>query len=207
MNVDLSKHTVILFVDVSGSMYGQKIEAVNAAIAECVEVIRNHNINNSIQIGYAAFDDKWRDFMIKEDVGSINYKICPNADGFYNLTYFQRLYEGIEKCLSVFNNAKTKLCLLLITDGKPADSGEYTEVLERVKSMDSFRRAERYVALVGNDTNGRDNDVLEFVGFKADKIVKLHEVADTLRKVSFLSGISSSDNLMDAKRYNTIFGD
>lgn len=211
MTVATNKSTVIFIVDTSGSMFGQKIEAVNAAIAECIEVIRNHNNYNSIQMGYATFDEKWGDFIVKDDIGTVGFKVKSNADGFYNLTSFQCLYEGMERCLAVFNNEKTigksKLCLFLITDGKLADGGEYTEVLERVKNMNAFRNAERYVALVGSDVNGMDNDVLEFVGYKADKIVKLNDAASALLKVSFLSGSNNNDSLADTARYNKIFGD
>lgn len=210
MTVATDRSTVIFLVDTSGSMFGQKIEAVNAAIAECIEVIRNHNNDGSIQMGYATFDEKWGDFVIKDDIGTVGFKVKSNPDGFYNLTSFQCLYEGLERCLTLFNNentiGKSKLCLFLITDGKPADSGEYTEVLERVKSMNAFRNAERYVVMVGSD-NGMDNDVLEFVGYKADKIVKLNDAASTLLKVSFLSGSSGDDSSADAARYNRIFGD
>ena len=72
--------------------------------------------------------------------------------------------------------------------------------------MNAFRNAERYVVMVGSD-NGMDNDVLEFVGYKADKIVKLNDAASTLLKVSFLSGSSGDDSSADAARYNRIFGD
>ena len=51
MTVATDRSTVIFLVDTSGSMFGQKIEAVNAAIAECIEVIRNHNNDGSIQMG------------------------------------------------------------------------------------------------------------------------------------------------------------
>lgn len=207
VTVDISRPTIIFVVDTSGSMFGQKIEAVNAAIAECTEVIRNHNSSNSLQMGYVTFDEKWGDFVIKNDIGTIDFKVKANADGFYNLTSFQCLYKGLERSLGDFNNSKSGLCLFLITDGKPADGGEYTEVLERVKNMDAFRNSERYVALVGNDVNGMDNDVLEFVGYKADRIVNLNDAASTLLKVSFLSGSNNSNNAAEAARYNTIFGD
>ena len=211
MAVIANKATVIFLVDTSGSMFGQKIEAVNAAIAECLEVIRNHNNDNSIQMGYATFDEKWEDFVVKDDIGAVSFKVRSNSDGFYSLTSFRCLYEGMERCLEVFgnekNNGKSRLCLFLITDGKPADSGEYTEVLERVKSMNVFRNAERYVALVGSDANGMGNDILEFVGYKADKIVKLNDAASALLKVSFLSELNNNDNSADTARYNKIFGD
>ena len=205
--VDKSKSTVIFIVDTSGSMFGKKIEAVNAAIAECTEVIRNHNVNNSLQVGYASFNEKWGNLVIKNDIGTVSFRVQANADGFFNLTSFQCLYEGLEKELDDFSTSKSGLCLFLITDGKPADGGEYTDILERVKNMNTFRNSERYVAIVGSEENGMNNDILEFVGQKADRIVNLNDAASTLLKVSFLSGTNSSNNAADAARYNTIFGD
>lgn len=201
------KNTIIFIVDTSGSMFGQKIEAVNAAIAECTEVIRNHDNGRYLQMGYATFDEKWGRIVLKDGVGTAAFGVESNSDGFYNLTDFQCLYEGLEKDLRKFDKSDLGLCLLLITDGKPADSGEYTDVLERVKSMDAFRKAERYVVLVGNDVNRLDNNVLEFVGFQADRIVKLNDVASTLSKVSFLSISGENSNAADAARYNSIFGE
>lgn len=205
--LDTSKHTIIFIVDTSGSMYGQKIEAVNAAVAECAEVIRNNNRDNSLQVGYVTFDEEWGNLVVKNEIGTVGFKIKANADGFYRLTKYQCLYEGVENCLVGFNNSKTKLCLLLITDGKPSDSGKYIDVLERVKNMDAFRNSERLVALVDNEVNGMDNDILEFVGYKADKVVKLNDVVSALLKVSFLSGFNSGSNSANADHYNTIFGD
>ena len=207
MAVRINKSTIIFIIDTSGSMYGQKIVAVNAAIAECAEVVRNYDKNSNLQIGYATFDERWGGISLKKNIDIETFKITANPDGFYRLTSFQVLYEGLENELCISDNNCCALCLVLVTDGKPADSGEYTDVLERVKSTNVFRYAERFVALVGNDVNGMDNDVLEFVGFKADRVVKLNDAASALLKVSFLSTFGQGSDTGDAAIHDSIFGD
>lgn len=205
MNVSENMVTIIFIVDTSGSMYGQKIEAVNAAVAECLEVLGKYQKKDGLMIGYVSFDETMGNIVLKKDLEAEIFKVSPNSDGFYKMTSFSGLYSGI---YDIFRKQQTgDLCLFLITDGKPADSGEYTDALEKVKSLDAFRTADRYVALVNNDVNGMDHDVLEFVGFKADKILQLPDLSNTLSKVQALNFDHSDGSADDEKRYNSIFGD
>ncbi len=208
MSVSKNTVTVIFIVDTSGSMYGQKIAAVNAAIAECLAVLRKYqNKNENLMTGYITFDEKIGNFILKKDLGTVVFKVEPNGSGFYNMTLFSCLYEGMDKVLRNYQNFRSDLCLFLITDGKPADSGEYTEPLEKVKSLEPFRRADRYVVLVGNDVNGMDNDVLEFVGFKANQVVQLSDLSGVLERMQMLAADAGSSYADDKERYKLIFGD
>ena len=202
MSVSKSIVTVIFIVDTSGSMCGQKIESVNAAVAECLGVLIKYQTGNeNLMTGFLTFDEKAGDLVWERDGGAAVFKVKPKSNGFYSMTSFSCLYEGL---YAVLRECQTdRLCLFLITDGRPTDSGEYADALEKVKSLEVFRRADRYVVLSGNDTGGIGNDVLEFVGFQADKIIHLSDLSGCMAKVQMLT----ADDGGNKARYESIFGD
>ncbi len=186
--------TVLFIVDTSGSMYGQKIGSVNAAMAECIESVRQlkqwHNY--VCRVEFATFDENMKEPVMMED---LNYSAIPYFEveakwnGFYSLTSFYGLYRGIQTYLEKGQGQTGQLYIFLITDGKPADRGTYMERLERVKSMERFRKAKRYVVLVGNEKITTDNDILEFVEFQANKVIGLVDLSSEILKIADIMDI------------------
>lgn len=193
--------TLIFLVDTSGSMFGQKIQSVNAATAECLEVLRE-NQTDSLEIGYVTFHEQMGQIVLKKNMTAPVFQVLSNSSGFYPMTSFACLYKGICKLLA--DDWREQLYLILVTDGKPVDTGEYTQFLEQAKSLENFRRAERYVALVGNETDMVNTDVLNFVGFQADKIFPL---AHSSSLMSHIRGeIFGSEKSGNETQYDQIFG-
>ncbi|MCR4739479.1 MAG: hypothetical protein K5886_04370 [Lachnospiraceae bacterium] len=166
---------LIYIIDTSGSMYSNRIAAVNAVLTECVSVIRNHikRYDTEVSVRYMTFNDSVSELYHIGDVqndGFPDFEVKASGD-FYPLTRFETMYEGIIGCLA--DRPGGDLGIILITDGKPVDSLNYQGKLEKAKSLDQFRNAVRLVACVERDPLVSDQDLLEFVGFKADRIVEL----------------------------------
>lgn len=196
----LETETALIFlVDTSGSMFGQTIQAVNAAAAECLEVLREGQ-TGSLEIGYVTFHEQMSQIVLKQDMTAPVFQVLPNPSGFYAMTSFACLYKGI--CQLLADHSWKRLYLILVTDGKPVDRGEYTEFLERAKSLEPFRKAERYVAQVGNETNLVNSDILAFVGLQADRIVPLARLSSLMSRIrEEISGGGQSGT-----PYDRIFG-
>lgn len=207
MNKSKDLVTVLFIADVSGSMYGEKIQSVNAAIAECLGVLREgKNKGKNIKVGYVNFHEEMSALSFDENPDSGVFKVSPDEGGFYHLTSFACMYDGLYHILEKMDESYENLCLILITDGKPVDSGEYSVSLEKVKSLDVFRNAQKFVALARDEINAMDKDMLEFVRFNGDKIVKLSDLSISLSRLDMLLPGEQSKATFEEK-FNPIFDD
>ncbi len=194
-------------VDVSGSVHGQKIAAVNAVLTECLDELKSIDgmVNDTLCMGLIAFSDKMEVINEGEPVSSITLPqivVKQGEDGFYPITSYACLYDGMERVvkeLSLMGKKNNQNYLFLVTDGKAADSGEYMEQLENAKNCVAYKKAYRYVAIVGDDLEVLDSDTLCFVDYKADRIMKLVDLPSEISKFKLTC---FSDAL-----YDTIFQD
>jgi len=174
---------VLFMVDTSGSLYSNRISAVNAALVECIGVIRNKMGEQSeIDVYYGSFDEIKRPIEKFENIANENLpemKIV-EENGFYKLTLFSKLYEDLNEFFSTKSYVSGDFLIVLITDGKASDSMKYMAELNKVKEIAEFREATRIVARVGGDITSTTQDVFEFVDNNAAKIVDLTNLASTL---------------------------
>ena len=201
-----NKVTILFLIDTSGSMYGRRIEAVNAALVECMNVLDMSPRKNDISVGYVRFDERMGTLILQNDFTPKTYSVKANSDGFYNTTSFACLYNGLYDVIGDLQDVDS-LYMFLISDGKPVDSGEYNEIYERVNSNNVFKNAERYVAVVGDEDLRMNDDVLKFVGSNAANVVKLRDISSLFAKLSFNSDSSAAASEADSDRYSNIFGD
>lgn len=200
---------LVFLIDTSGSMYSNKMAAVNAALVECVEVIRA-NIRQSgsaVNVKYMTFNSDASDLKHIPDISNTGFPKhkVESKDGFYKLTRFEALYDGIISFMDGMGNANAGL--ILITDGKAIDTDKYREKLELVKSNDFFRKAKRVAVCVEKDAFITDVDLLEFVGYKADKIIDLQRLPTEIDGIckQLLNANYGPD--ISSNTYDDIFGD
>jgi len=199
---------LVFIIDTSGSMYSNKMAAVNAALVECIDVICN-NISQygvGINVSYMTFDSSASSIQYISDIrnkGFPKFEV-KSENGFYKITRFDALYDGII-CFTQ-NRKPANAGIILVTDGKVIDTSKYAEKLEIVKNNDYFRKANRLVACVEKDDYVSDSDLLEFVGFKADKIIDLNRLANQVDVLcrQLLGNIINTDTRNDV--YDSIFG-
>lgn len=208
------KMKFIFIADTSGSMYGEKISAVNATIAECVNEIRQIGDGNS-GVHFYSFDEKLK--VVGESgkaslVKAPSFLVEAGADGFYYMTSYACFYEGLsflmEKLRQIIEKSgeKMTLCLFLLTDGKPSDSEEYIGPLERLKQESLYREAMRYVALAGQQGNTVEDPILKFVDNKMDKIILLSDLPGEIAKMKLRLSANNEGSDDRNSVYKSIFG-
>ena len=144
------KFNFLFVVDVSGSMYGQKIASVNAALTECLAELKQleMNGNHNIKVSIATFAEKMH--LIKTnrapgDIEALNIKVEPMEDGFYLVTSFACLYRGLQYLFSKKTIADEKqgknTYIFLFSDAKPVDGKEYESVFEQIQNCIEFKNA------------------------------------------------------------------
>ena len=206
--------TLLFLIDTSGSMHDQKISSVNAALTECMAVLNkktSHPMEELI-VGFLTFSDQMNQIIWCEHLTPPSFSVKPKGDGFYGITSYKCLYDGLYDFL---NNAGDlgQLYIVLITDGKTTEKRrDYDESFERTNSLNAFRNAKRYAAIVDLDAdkgladNMSDEDILEFLsGNDAKKRFKLNSLSEEISKMDFFE--EDEKNADKKKQITSIFGE
>jgi uncharacterized protein YegL len=146
----LRKHVIVvlLMIDVSGSMRGARIGAVNDAIGKALPDLKKYESENSgteIRVAIMEFSSvsRWKT-PAPEPVSSFHYDDIQETGGGTN-------YGKALAALSEFLSRKDFLnspdvhapVIVILTDGKPSDKALYGEELRALMSNVWFRRAAR----------------------------------------------------------------
>lgn len=147
----LKKRAMVVFfvVDISGSMRGARIGAVNDAIRNVLPELKKRERGNTaaeIRIAVLEFSTRanWRT-LSPEPVSTFQYQDIENVGGGTNYgTAFAALNEKLSRkqFLNATAGAYTPL-IIFMTDGKPSDMGIYKENLERLKQNKWFQYSTR----------------------------------------------------------------
>ena len=147
----LKKRAMVVFfvVDISGSMRGARIGAVNDAIRNVLAELKKRERSNTaaeIRIAILEFSAKatWRT-LFPQPVSTFRYQDIENVNGGTNYgKAFAALNEKLSKkqFLNSAAGAYTPL-IIFMTDGKPSDMGLYKEELEKLKQNKWFQYSTR----------------------------------------------------------------
>lgn len=147
----LKKRAMVVFfvVDISGSMRGARIGAVNDAIRNVLPELKKREHGNTaaeIRIAVLEFSTRanWRT-LSPEPVSTFQYRDIDNVGGGTNYrTAFAALNEKLSRkqFLNATAGAYTPL-IIFMTDGKPSDMGLYKDELERLKQNKWFQYSTR----------------------------------------------------------------
>lgn len=147
----LKKRAMVVFfiIDISGSMRGARIGAVNDAIRNVLPELKKRERGNTaaeVQIAVLEFSTSanWRTLM-PQPVATFQYQDIDTVGGCTNYgTAFAALNEKLshKQFLNSTAGAYTPL-IIFMTDGKPSDMGLYKEELERLKKNKWFQFSTR----------------------------------------------------------------
>ena len=137
----LKKRAMVVFfvIDISGSMRGARIGAVNDAIRNILPELKKREKGNTtaeIKIAVLEFSTRanWRT-LSPESVSTFKFQDIDNVGGATNYnTAFSALNEKLSRKQFLNSTAGSYTPLIIfMTDGKPSDMGIYPEELERLK--------------------------------------------------------------------------
>jgi len=195
-NVEIPRKTMVLFfvVDTSGSMYGDKIGALNDAIRETVPDLKDLSENNAdakIKIATLQFDTyiKW---LTSEPIDSENFIWNDLQAG--GLTSLGAALLELKDKLSTKKFMKEAVgsfapVIILLSDGAPTD--DYKTALDEIKRNNWFKHAIKVAIAIGGDA---DKNVLAEVVGSPEAVIDVHS-KDALKKlIRFVSVTSSQVN-------------
>lgn len=202
--------TFFFVLDISGSMHGQRIAAANAALTEALDVIRSleerEDTREHMYVSLAVFHERTELLLPAGEAKEQKFPYVTaeaGPDGFYPVTSYAGLCRGLRELLE---GGMSWDCLFIITDGKPADEGEYTEELEALRALEGYRRACTYVVLTEEDCGNLRRDLLRLADDCPDRVIGLSDLS------SELSGIGQTfcqyaENAEESARFAGIFGE
>ena len=149
ITTDLKKRAMVVFfiIDISGSMKGNRIQAVNDAIRNLIPELKRReasNTNAEIRIAIMEFSSNanWKT-TAPVPVSSYNYDDITYVGGGTN---FGKAFSALNKKLSRNEFLKSSAgsytpLIILMTDGKPSDLALYKEELDKLKQNSWFQYA------------------------------------------------------------------
>lgn len=148
---------VILCLDTSGSMEGDKINRLNQGIRSFYDYLRNDPIARlSVEVAIVTFDSEVKLF---DDFSLVEHKTNPNLtaqDG-------TALGHGLEMALEVAQNRKEMYKangidykqpnILLMTDGQPGDMDKVNEMMRKIHLLETTNKLMLYPVAIGDDAD------------------------------------------------------
>ncbi|MCL2608726.1 MAG: VWA domain-containing protein [Treponema sp.] len=188
--IEIPRRTMVLFflIDTSGSMEGDKIGAVNAAIEEVIPDIRevsNENADAQIKIAALKFSSgvQWLTPNGPMEAEQFRWNYL-DADG---LTDLGQAFRALDEKLSTkaFMQEATGSfapAIFLLSDGEPTDDWEHH--LETLRQNNWFRAAVKVAIAIGDDA---DKNVLKKFTGSIEAVLEVHNRAVLKRMIKFVS--------------------
>jgi uncharacterized protein YegL len=165
---------VVFMIDVSGSVKGERLTAVNAAMKNAVSSLRKYSGGSAsveIQVAIMEFASSavWRTPLL-EPVAEYRYDEITRTGGGTNYSNaFKSLNEKLSSSAFASMGAEACSCspvLILLTDGKPSDPLIYGEALEGLRKVACFRRAVKFGVAIGEGASSSEclRALAEFAG-------------------------------------------
>jgi len=192
------RKTVMLFfiIDTSGSMSGSRIGAVNSAIEETLEKLREMNADSAdaeIEIALLEFSSGAKWLTPNGPVKVENYYWSGvDADGLTAMgEAFRMLEEKLHKSSGFMQRASGSYApvLFLMSDGEPND--DYRTHLAKLKNNAWFKASTKVALAIGDEA--KDHVLEEFTGSK-EAIVRVSNSnagAKLAKMIQFIAVTSS----------------
>ena len=178
---------LILMIDISGSMTGHKIGAVNDAMENLIDALKNYSASSeSVSLSVMLFS-KNVSWMNDSDVAVENFEwIEPECTGMTSLG---------KACLLLSDKLQSEdktYDILVLSDGCPTD--DYDEGIEALDSLTSFQNSRRFAIAIGDDA-----DIPSLVRFTADaqKFYKVSDLNDLINVMTSALQIDQSQQTSD----------
>ncbi len=185
---------IIYVLDTSGSMSGEKIAAVNEAMHETVDVLKDISEKNpdaQVKIAALAFSSGSRWITSENTLEDLEDFVWTDLEAG-GTTDLGNAISELDKKLSRSELLKSEVgfcipVILFLTDGHPTDS--YINILKNANKNNTwFRHATKIGIAVGDDA---DQEALARVVGNSEAVISVHD-NDTLKTLIKVASITSS---------------
>lgn len=176
---------VILLLDVSGSMYGDKIDSLYDAVVEMVKVFEHEAIKETlINVAIITFGDEVLLHTPYTPVSTLAANGISRfvADGMTPMGTALRMAKDMIEDRETTSSKCYRPAVILVSDGEPND--DWRKPMEQFVNSGRTQKCQRFSVAIGNDANRSvlrmfaDNDASMF---EADNV---SELAEKFRKIS-----------------------
>lgn len=194
--IQIARKTMVLFflVDTSGSMYGEKMGALNDAIRETVPDLKDLSQSNpdaAIKIAVMQFDTNVR-WLYPQPIDSEQFRWNDlQAGGLTELGAALLELNGKLSKTQFMQEAAGSYApvLILLSDGGPTDN--FDSALEVIKKNAWFKHAIKIAIAIGNDAD--KNVLTQFTG-NSESVIEVHNKSALKAIIRFVSVTSSQVN-------------
>jgi len=159
---------VLLLLDVSGSMSGDKIHMLNKSVQEMLEIFKKAETNETfIKFGAITFGSKVNVNTALTEVTKIEHFNDLRADGMTPMGTALKMAKAMIEDKEIFKGRDYRPTIVLISDGEPNDQWE--QPLEDFINSGRSSKCDRLAMAIGSDANkdilnkfisGTDNELL-----------------------------------------------
>lgn len=199
----VSELNLFYVIDVSGSMSGNKIQAVNSVMPEVMEMVNKiseENADNAVIKASVLKFNEYAEWLFPMPIYASEMSSKWPALNANGKTSFGLMCDALEKALhrNISKNPCAQLnsivghkapAIILISDGHPLDD-DWEFHLDLLKGNEWFNESSKIAIAIGNDCN---RSVLsKFVGEGAEeKIYTVHNIKDLKRAIKIVSSVAS----------------
>lgn len=189
------QYNIVLLVDESGSMYGEKIRQAAETACFLAKSFDGLNLNLAI-VGFNHFIMLHKSFDEKlPDINKLHETICRNAAIYGNGD--NNDFEALAYGYKLFRGREGKNFLIMMSDGDPAQSGQLQQVLDNPKILETAVKQEAVWAVKDEDLLGHrdqfwvDTDI-KLPAYQRAKRQHLNHLVDSHKNVTSIGiGVQS----------------
>ena len=184
---------IIYVLDTSGSMAGDRIAAVNTAMSETMEVLKDVSNNNptaELKIGVLQFDTgaKWitnNGFVYMDDFYWNDLK----AGGLTDLgSALNELHNKLSRSAFMDSSVGYKVpVIIFMSDGGPTD--DYETALKKINDSNKWFKAATKIAIAVGD--GANLDVLAKIVGNQEAVIRVDDL-ESLKKLIRVVSVTAS---------------
>lgn len=170
---------VLLLLDVSGSMSGERINNLNDAVEMMIEEFRKaQTMETFIKLGIITFGgEDAKVHTLLSEVDNIEFGNL-RASGMTPLGGALRLAKNMVEDKAVFLSRDYRPAIILVSDGEPNDKG-WEEAMSDFVSNGRSAKCDRFAVAVGEDVN---KDMLRrFIGSCENPLLEAHTATDIMK--------------------------
>lgn len=174
---------VLLLLDVSGSMSGEKINSLNKAVEMMIDEFRKaQTMETFIKLGIITFGAEVKVHLALSEVNDVEFSPL-SANGMTPLGAALKLAKSMVEDKEIFSSRDYRPAVVLLSDGAPND--EYKEPMSDFTSNGRSAKCDRFAVAVGEDAD--KNMLQSFIGTCENPLLEANDAADimkTLKKVT-----------------------